>query len=78
MKPKQKAEELFTKMYASNQPHTFDIAPSKRGAIVLVDEIIEALKITTGHLTINRLLERQEVQMDFDYWELVKKEIDKL
>jgi hypothetical protein len=44
----------------------------------VVFEIIEALKITTGHLTINSLLERQELQMDFDYWNKIKTELEKL
>jgi len=43
----------------------------------VVCEIVDALKITTGHLTISRLLERQELQDDFNYWSDVKKEIEK-
>lgn len=43
----------------------------------VVSEIVDALKITTGHLTINRLLERQELQMDFQYWKDVKSELEK-
>lgn len=48
---------------------------SKKCALIVVSEIEEALKITTGHLTIKPLLERQELQMDFEYWENVKTEI---
>lgn len=43
----------------------------------VVSEIVEALKVTTGHLTINRKLERQELQDDFNYWKDVKKDIEK-
>lgn len=43
----------------------------------VVSEIVDALKITTGHLTINRLLERQELQDDFNYWRDVKNELEK-
>lgn len=43
----------------------------------VVCEIVDALKITTGHLTINRKLERQELQDDFNYWKDVKSEIEK-
>lgn len=43
----------------------------------VVCEIVDALKITTGHLTINRKLERQELQDDFNYWRDVKNELEK-
>lgn len=43
----------------------------------VVSEIVDALKVTTGHLTIKPLLERQELQMDFEYWADVKKELTK-
>lgn len=43
----------------------------------VVCEIVDALKITTGHLTINRTLERQELQDDFNYWRDVKTELEK-
>lgn len=43
----------------------------------VVSEIVDALKITTGHLTINRTLERQELQDDFNYWRDVKTELEK-
>jgi hypothetical protein len=43
----------------------------------VVCEIVDALKITTGHLTINRNLERQELQDDFNYWRDVKNELEK-
>ena len=40
---------------------------AKDAAKFCVDEIIEALKITTGHCEL-RILDQQEVQSDFDYW----------
>ena len=50
---------------------------AKEQAKYVVDEIIEALKITTGHCELRRL-DQQEVQSDFDYWNKVKTEIDAL
>jgi hypothetical protein len=47
---------------------------AKQSALITVDEIIEALKITTGHCELRRL-DQQEVQSDFDYWNKVKTEI---
>jgi len=44
----------------------------------VVSEIVDALKVTTGHLTIKPLLERQELQMDFDFWSDVKSEIERI
>jgi hypothetical protein len=64
MNKEQKAKEL--------------IAQFGPNAKYVVCEIVEALKITTGHLTINRLLERQELQMDFQYWKEVKEIIEKV
>lgn len=43
----------------------------------VVSEVIDALKITTGHLTIRRELERQELMDDFNFWKDVKKELEK-
>lgn len=54
------------------------IAQFGSNAKYVVSEITEALKITTGHLTINRLLERQELEMDFEYWKDVKEEIERI
>ena len=50
---------------------------AKAQAQFVVDEIIEALKITTGHCELRRL-DQQEVQSDFDYWNKVKVEIEAL
>ena len=54
-----------------------DMHDAKECATICVDQIIEAIKITTGHCTLRRL-EEQEVEMDFDYWDRVKQEIQKL
>lgn len=43
----------------------------------VVSEVVDALKVTTGHLTIGRRLERQELQDDFNYWRDVKAAIEK-
>jgi hypothetical protein len=50
---------------------------AKRNALICVDEIIDALKITTGHCELRRL-DQQEVQSDFAFWEQVKTEIEAL
>ena len=44
-------------------------------AIEQVNEIIEALKTTTGHCELRRL-DQQEVEMDFAFWERVKVAIE--
>lgn len=64
MNKEQKAKELITK-FGPNTKY-------------VVSEIIHALKVTTGHLTINRLLERQELHDDFIYWRDIKEEIEKI
>jgi len=50
---------------------------AKMHATTCVDEIINALNITTGHCTLKKL-DHQEVISDLRYWEGVKKEIDLL
>lgn len=74
MTPKEKAEELIDKMYSISGMKSF----STIYALIAVEQIIEALITTTGHLTINRLLEQQELQMDFDYWNNVLTELNKM
>jgi len=41
----------------------------------VVLEIIEALKVTTGHLTIKNNLERSELNDDFEYWKQIKAQL---
>lgn len=54
------------------------IAQFGSNAKYVVSEIIGALKITTGHLTINRTNEQLDLQDDFNYWKDVKEEIEKI
>ena len=70
---KQKAIELYNKFRNENSVTTANIR-AKKQAIFCVNEIIKALKTTTGHCTLS-LLDRQEIQSDFDYWERVRAEI---
>jgi hypothetical protein len=42
----------------------------------VVSEIVDAIKMTTGHLTIVKSLERQELQDDFNFWLNVKKALN--
>lgn len=44
-------------------------------SLICVNEILDSLTITIGHLTL-RKLDRQEVHSDFEYWKQVKKEIE--
>lgn len=67
MTPKEKAEELVHKMYAGFV-HDLYSYKAKQCALIAVDEIINSVVIT--NLTI--------AQNQFDYWEEVKSEIEKL
>ena len=67
MTPKEKAEELVHKMYAGFV-HDLYSYKAKQCALIAVDEIINSVVIT--NLTI--------AQNQFDYWEEVKQEIEKL
>ena len=49
----------------------------KQCALIAVDEITTALIISTGHLLINKVDENELVK-DFNYWNEVKTEIEKL
>jgi hypothetical protein len=66
MSHKEKAIELFEKMYTCYQGH-IDEYTAKQCALIAVDEVIEALH---EHQWQNRLI--------IDYWEEVKHEINKL
>ena len=66
MTPKDKAEELFEKMYTCYQGR-LDAYTAKQCALIAVDEVIEALH---EHHWQNRLI--------IDYWEEVKHEINNL
>ena len=73
MKTREKAIELYNKFRNENSVMTANIR-AKKQAIICVNEIIKALKTTTGHCTL-KLLDRQEVQNDFEYWDDVLEEI---
>ena len=73
MKTREKAIELYNKFRNENSVMTANIR-AKKQAIICVNEIIKALKTTTGHCTLS-LLDRQEVQSDFEYWDDVLEEI---
>ena len=49
---------------------------AKKIAAKSVDNIIDALKTTTGHCEL-RSLDAQEVHSDFEFWKQVKQEIEK-
>ena len=83
MNSKQKANEIANKFVTrsvfdmSNEQLKEERVIAKRNALICVDEIIDALKITTEHCELRRL-DQQEVQSDFDYWRKVKVEIEAL
>lgn len=86
MKTQEKALELIEKMkpyvycYMGSGMLTNDydertaIKCAKECAIIAVDQIVESLKTTTGHCTL-KLIDRQEVEGDFKYWNQVKEAI---
>ena len=76
MNAKQKAKELTDKILKAQGSKK--LYPTDRTtAMLMVDEIIDALKITTGHCELRRL-DLQEVNSDFAFWEQVKTEIEAL
>ena len=66
MTPKEKAQELFDKMY---EYAIFDEA-AKQCALIAVDEILDLKHIVT--------LRRNMHEMELEYWDEVKQEIEKL
>lgn len=83
MNAKQKANEIANKFVTrsvfdmSNEQLKEERVIAKRNALICVDEIIDALKITTGHCEL-RKLDQQEVDSDFAFWDKVKTEIEAL
>ena len=83
MNAKQKANEIANKFVTrsvfdmSNEQLKEERVIAKRNALICVDEIIDALKITTGHCELRRL-DQQEVQSDFAFWDKVKTKIEAL
>ena len=66
MTPKEKANELVHQ-YVINMPIPFHIEDAKICALIAVDEIIYYLEIVIG-------VDKE----DFEYWNEVKQEIEKL
>jgi hypothetical protein len=83
MNAKKKANEIANRFVTrsvfdmSNEQLKEERVIAKRNALICVDEIIDALKITTGHCELRRL-DQQEIQSDFAFWEQVKTEIEAL
>lgn len=83
MNAKQKANEIANKFVTrsvfdmSNEQLKEERVIAKRNALICVDEIIDALKITTGHCELRRI-DEQEVNSDFVFWDKVKTEIEAL
>ena len=75
MTAKEKAKEIVIKMQFQKRALMFEDA--KQCALIAVDEITTALTISTGHLLINKVDENELVK-DFNYWNEVKTEIEKL
>jgi len=73
MTPKEKAEELFKKMYQVRSVSGSDITKyfAKQCALIAVDEIIDSYtnEHSYGYITSDRII---------PYWEEVKTEIEKL
>ena len=72
MTPKQKAEELFDKMSTNNgdEHHHCTYYVAKQCALIAVDEILDLKHIVS--------LRRNMHEMELEYWEEVKKEIENL
>lgn len=72
-----KAQELYNKQVSIYGGVNSDREDKRviKSCIFLIDQIIEALKITTGHCEL-RNLDWHEVQSDFKYWQQVKEAIN--
>ncbi len=65
--------EKVRKSQGSKKLHPTD----KTTSLLLIDEIISAIEITVGHLTL-KINDRLEVNNDVQFWRDVKKEIEKI
>ncbi len=74
MTPKEQAEQLTNKFLLST-PITCDIEDAKICALLAVDGIIDALSEYDNR---NNTYELQNMDRDFNYWQQVKQEIEKL
>ncbi len=88
MSPKDKANSFVTRFFpyvdseiAGEKDFEYSyqekLKNAKYCALIMVDEIVNALNNTTGHCEL-RKVDLQEVQSDIDFWGKVKHEIEKL
>ncbi len=77
MKEVEKAKLLIQKFanHSMGGSRNSNLNSAKNCALIAVDEIISAIKITTGHCELRRL-DQHEVHSDLDYWERVKTQIE--
>ena len=77
MNATEKAKSLIHKFanHSMGGSRDSNLNSAKNCALIAVDEIVEALKITTGHCELRRL-DQQEVHSDFAFWEQVKTQIE--
>ena len=75
MTPKEKADELFEKFNNPDTTYHPYVHNAQQCALIAVDEIIEAL---LEYDIRNATYELQNMDRDFNYWEQVKQEIEKL
>jgi hypothetical protein len=77
MTPKEKAKELYDKMYSINIDEFISIHASKNAALIAVDEILkcnlETSVSSNPHIEFNSKLINQ-----YQWWQEVKQEIEKL
>ena len=74
MTPKQKAKELFDKFYylfPEKRKIDFGYNKSKQCALITVDDILKLPSIDDGRMIV-------VIKEDYDYWQEVKNEIEKL
>lgn len=76
MTSKEKATELLNKFLDRVVTHHKNMSPhsARSCAIICVEEIIESLGVTTGHLDLTDL-EHYEYLKDLEYWEEVIKHL---
>jgi hypothetical protein len=79
MNAKEKAYSLVQKFANHSMGGTRDsnLNSAKNCALICVKEIIESLRITTGHCELRRL-DLHEVNNDFAFWDKVVTEIEAL
>jgi hypothetical protein len=70
MTPKEKAKQLVEKMIIYHSPDDKDYEAAKDCALIAVDEILDLKHIVT--------LRRNMHEMELDFWDEVKQEIEAL